>query len=60
MKCSGCEKELIGETGNFLRKRVTVHNQQIRGSKTRKLKVSEHKDNCAKKNVSQMYNFPVL
>ena len=60
MKCSGCGEEFIGETSNFLRKKVTVHNQQIRGSKTRQLKVSEHKGNCAKKNVSQIYNIPVL
>ena len=30
MKCRGCGEEYIWETGNFLRKRVTVHNQQIR------------------------------
>ena len=30
MKCRGFGKEDIGETGNFLRKRVTIHNQQIR------------------------------
>ena len=30
MKCRGCRDEYIGETGNYLRKRVTVHNQQIR------------------------------
>ena len=29
MVCAGCGKEYIGETGN-LRKRVTVHNHQIR------------------------------
>ena len=27
MKCGGCEEEYFGETGNLLRKRVTVHNQ---------------------------------
>ena len=42
MKCGGCGDEYIGETGNFLRKRVTVHNQQIRDPKTRILFVSEH------------------
>ena len=39
MKCRGCGEEYIGETGNFLRKRVTVHNQQIRDPSTRMLKV---------------------
>ena len=57
MTCSGCGEEYIGETSNFLRKIVPVHNQQIRGPQTRMLKVTEHKDNCAK----NMYpNFPVL
>ena len=26
IKCRGCGDEYIGETGNFLRRRVTVHN----------------------------------
>ena len=26
MKCRGCNEEYIGETGNYLRRRVTVHN----------------------------------
>lgn len=47
MKCRGCSEEYIGETGNFLRRRVTVHNQQIRDPKTRILQVSEHIDKCA-------------
>lgn len=38
MKCRGCGEEYIGETGNFLRKRVTVHNQQIRDPRRRMLK----------------------
>ena len=37
----------IGETGNFLRRRVTVHNQQIRDPNTRILFVSEHLNVCA-------------
>ena len=44
MKCRSCEEEYIGETGNFLRKRVTVHNQHIRDPKTR---VSEQFNSCA-------------
>ena len=47
MKCRDCGEEYIGDTGNFLRKRVTVHNQHVRDPKTRMLKVSEHIDNCA-------------
>ena len=44
MKCRCCGEEYIGETGNFLRKRVTVHNQQIRDPRTSMLKVGEHID----------------
>lgn len=47
MKCRGCNEEYIGETGNYLRRRVTVHNQQIRDPKTRMLYVSEHISICA-------------
>ena len=42
MKCSGCGEENIGKTGNHLRIRVTVYNQQIRDPRTRMLHVSEH------------------
>ena len=59
VKCSGYVDEYIGETGNFLWKRVTLHNQQIRDPQTRMVNESEHTDNC-KKYVSQIYNFPVL
>ena len=58
MKCRGCGKEYIGETGKLLRKRVTVQNQHIRDPKTRMLKVSEHIENCANL-LEQKYNiFP--
>ena len=60
MKCRGCGEEYIGETGNFLRKRVTVHNQQIRDPSTRMLKVSEHIDNCAKHLNPKIFHFPLL
>ena len=43
--CEGCKCEYIGETSN-LRKRVTVHRQQINDPSTRMLKVSAHIDNC--------------
>ena len=47
MKCSGCGEEYIGQTGNYLRKRVMIHNQQIRDPKTRMLYVSGHIDTYA-------------
>ena len=60
MKCRGCREEYIGETGKFLRKRATVHNQHIRDPKTRMLRESEYIDNCVnllepKYNISPFY-----
>ena len=46
MRCAGCGLEYIGETGD-LRKRVTVHNQQIQDPRVRVLKVSAHIDRYA-------------
>ena len=51
MKCSGCGEEYIGQTGDYLRKRVTVHNQQIRDPRTRMLYVSGHIDTCAHQTI---------
>ena len=59
IKCRGCGKEYIGETGSFLRKRVTVHNQQIRDRRTRMLRVSGHIDECASNLNPKHYIFPV-
>ena len=58
MKCRGCGEECIGETGNFLRKRVTVHNQQIRDPRTRMLRVSGHIDECASHLNPKYHIFP--
>ena len=46
IRCCGCKKEYIGETGDFLRHRVTVHNQQIRDENLQHLQVSKHLANC--------------
>ena len=48
MKCRGCNEEYIDKTGNYLRRRVMVQNQQIRDPKTRMLFVSEHLSICAR------------
>ena len=48
IRCSGCHKEFIGETGDTRRPRVTVHKQQIRDVSTRMLYVSGHIDHCAR------------
>ena len=58
IKCGGCGKEYIGQTGDFLRKRVTVHNQQIRDPKTRMLYVSGHIDICAHQLIPKYMIFP--
>ncbi len=58
MRCNGCRKEYIGETGDFLRKRLTVHNQQIRDPATRMLKVSGHIDSCASSKNPKYHIFP--
>ena len=42
MKFGVCNKENVGETGTYLRQRVTLHNQQIKDLKARTLSVSEH------------------
>lgn len=55
--CAGCGKEYIGETGD-LRKRVTIHNQQIRDITTRMLQVSTHLDNCANTKTPKYHIFP--
>lgn len=44
--CKGCKGQYVGETGNELKTRMTVHRQQIRDRKTRKLAVSEHIATC--------------
>ena len=59
MKCRGfCGEEYIGETGNFLRKRVAIHNQQIRDPRNRMLRVSGHTDGCASNLNPKYYIFP--
>ena len=47
LACAGCGHNYIGETGDVLRNRVTVHKQQIRDPHTRMLGVSKHIDECA-------------
>ena len=48
IRCSGCHEEYIGEKGDTLRHRVTVHKQQIIDVSTRILYVSGHIDHCAR------------
>ena len=46
MTCTGCNEQYIGETGNELKTRMTVHRQQIRDTRTRKIAVSKHIAEC--------------
>ena len=57
IRCGECQEEYIGETGETLRHRLTVHRQQIRDASTRMLYVSGHIANCAK---NQSIKFQIL
>ena len=41
-----CNAQYIGETGNELKTRMTVHRQQIKNAHLRHLKVSKHMFEC--------------
>lgn len=46
--CSGCGEHYIGQTGDTLRHRMTVHRQQIRETRYHCTAVSGHLRNCTK------------
>ena len=46
--CNGCKELYIGQTGDKLRTRRTIHAQQIRDPSTRQIPLSEHIDNCSR------------
>ena len=56
--CAGCGHNYIGETGDVLRNRVTVHKQQIRDPHSRMLGVSKLIDECAAGLTPQFTIFP--
>ena len=45
--CNGCREQYIGQTGDKLRTRRTVHAQQIRDPSTRQIPLSKHLDECS-------------
>ena len=47
LTCNGCGEFYIGQTGDKLRNRRTVHDQQIRDPSTRQLPLSTHLDKCS-------------
>ena len=57
-KWRGCGEKYIWETGNFLRKRVTIMHQRIRNPRTRVLRASGHIDECVSNLNSKYYIFP--
>ena len=58
MRCEGCGEDYIGQTGNELRKRMTVHRQQIRNPELRMIPLSEHSSKCAKSGSKKFSVFP--
>ena len=60
MRCEGCGEDYIGQTGNELRKRMTVHRQQIRNPELRMIPLSEHLSKCAKSSSKKFSVFPFL
>ena len=58
MTCKGCHEHYIGETGMTLRRRMTVHRQQIRTPYTRTIPVSSHIQNCGGQSLPNFEIFP--
>ena len=58
LTCKGCREHYIGQTGMTLRRRMTIHRQQIREPYTRKIPLSEHIDNCAGQTMPNYFIFP--
>lgn len=59
LQCSSCQLYYIGETGGMLRRRVSVHKQQIKDEKLRDLKVSRHIAVCAKDKSPKFRIMPI-
>ena len=57
IKCNGYKELYIGQTGDKLRTRRTIHAQQIRDPSTRQIPLSEHIDNCSR-NIPKFQKFP--
>ena len=56
--CNGCGEYYIGQTGDKLRTRRTIHAQQIRDPSTRQIPLSSHLDICCQTDPKfQMFPF---
>ena len=61
LKCNGCsDASYIGETGDTLRHRTTVHRQQINTANLRNLAVSKHIWECAKNCCIKFQIMPIF
>ena len=58
LTCAGCGENCIGGTKTKLRERMTLHRQQIRGSKYRILPASTHIAQCAQNKEIKFTVFP--
>ena len=58
IKCEGREEKCIGQTGNDLRKGMTVHRQQIKDCSTRNIPLSAHLGECAGNKDNYFTLFP--
>ena len=58
IKCEGCGEDCIVETGNELRKRMTVHRQQIRDPTINMIPLNAHLRTCAKDKDNYFTLFP--
>ena len=57
IKSNGCKELYIGQTGDKLRARRTIHAQQIRDPSIRQIPLSEHIDNCSR-SIPKFQMFP--
>ena len=58
LTCTGCNEYYIGQTGDKLRTRRTIHSQQIRDPSTRQIPLSEHLDKCGNQHLKyEMFPF---
>ena len=58
--CDNCGLEYVGETGDTLQHRTTLHRQQIKCENYRVLKVSHHIANCSKNQSKKFKIMPIF
>ena len=58
IRCMGCLQDYIGQSSLNLRKRITVHRQQLRDPTTRQIPLSGHLERCAQNKSPKFLVFP--